>query len=128
MIEFEGKIKMIAVPVLGNEYAFSLIKLYNVTVLAYKYKTIHEGGDSSAIIVLPKGNDYAIIGLTSDILKSEELYCKCVKYYDDRGLYEDYEHNDPTTTNKGYIFGGRAFQSLLDKYNIKSEHLILEVK
>jgi len=109
MIEFEAKIKGIAVPVPGDDgYDYQIREALGNTVIAYKYKTANEGSNSQAIIAIPKGN-YEIIGLTSEILKSEELARK-------------------VTDCEEWFTSRRAFQSLLDKYNIKGEHLILEVK
>lgn len=128
MIEFEAKIKGIAVPGHYEGYDYQTITSPGNVVVAYKYETDNEGGNSQAIVPLPK-SEYEIIGLTSEILKSEEMAKKVV----DEGhwvdlttathLKRDYKQDDIYQMDWTYV---KSLQSLLDKYNIVGENLILK--
>ncbi len=126
MIEFEGKIKMIAVPIPFNGWAPGN---YQNNCWCCKELFI---GDKLAQVCLEcaihfTDRNFEIIGLSSEILKSEELAKRCVEFAESKTLDKYMPISYAKNADFCWTFRD-SFQSLLDKYNIKSEHLILEVK
>lgn len=126
MIEFEAKIKGIAVPIPKNIQSYGL----GVAILNKKghgnYLTYctTEMPWHEVRIRLPVGDitEFEIIGLTSEILKSEELAKKVVESHCTHWYVEYTGETDVLD------LATDSFQSLLDKYNIVGEYLIIQKK
>lgn len=132
MIEFEAKIKGIAVPVESDAYDFELVCTYTKE-LRYLTPGINplSGTPLSHVVTLglPTLAKLEIIGLSSEILKNEVLARKVVDnyhpIYDERGYRDYYRWEEQFGC---YTRPTDSFQSLLDKYNIVGEHLIIKRK